>query len=231
MSCRSSVSSVVDAAVCDVRSEVRQYEAHASKIEADAGSNSKDIELQRSYASSVDDRGTVSLAVRSSASHSQRRPGSFLQQLKNNQSLRGNSAMFPRSDADLLIEDREEVSYSQSRKRDLKQPLLPSLASSILKTDISAHDHTITSSKVGMVQFTDACKLGVTWLFLAIMYPAYQLLRTYVTPFLQCIFVTSCAVTLRFGRSFGSGWRLDGVMSSTRRCSGSWSWRSCVLGC
>lgn len=113
---------------------------------------------------------------------SQRRPGSFLQQLKNKQSLRGNSAMFTRNDADWLIEDCEEVSYSQSRQRDLKQPLLSSLASSILKTDISAHDHTITSSKVGVFQFTDACKLGGTWLFLLIMYPAYQFLRTCAPP-------------------------------------------------
>jgi ABC-type multidrug transport system ATPase subunit len=55
---RSSASSVVDAAVCDVRREVSEYEAHASKIEADTGSNSKRIELQHSYASSVGDRGT-----------------------------------------------------------------------------------------------------------------------------------------------------------------------------
>lgn len=227
MSCRSSVSSVVDAAVCDVRSEVREYEAHASRIEADSGSSSKRIELQHSYASSVIDRGTVS--VRCDAS--QRRPGSFLQQLKNKQSIRGDSAMFHGSDADLLLEDREEVSYSQPRQRDLKQPLLSSLASSILKTDISARDHTITSSKVGVIQFTDACKLGGTWLFLIIMYPAYQLCRTYVTPFLQCVFVTSCSGTSHFGRSFGSGWHLDGGMSSTRRYSGSWLRRSCVHGC
>lgn len=105
--------------------------------------------------------------------HSEKRSISFLQHLKD-------EASEQKKDGFDGTHSCEGVAPpSALHQRLLRQPLLASLASDILKTDEVIRECSLSSSKIGIVQFVDACELRWSWVVLILIYPAYQLLRTY----------------------------------------------------
>jgi hypothetical protein len=110
------------------------------------------------------------------------RPGSFLQQLR--RSNRRQSGMMGETS---WRADAHDAKPQPARA--LKDPLLPSLASNILKEAVLDHEECFSTSSIGVFQFIDACNLRGFCVLLAVLYPLY------VMSFPQCVFVTSCPGT------------------------------------
>ena len=154
-------SAFVENAAGDVSEDVREYEAFAAKCAVEPHSRKSVAELMPDSWLD-DDKRSFLLRSNSDTSFSVLRddarthPGSFLQHLKNKASQRLMSNSF--SGASLLGDGDGFV----------------------VKIGVEARHDSISSSKVGIFQFMDACQPRCSLVLLAILYSAYQLLRVYI---------------------------------------------------
>jgi ABC-type multidrug transport system fused ATPase/permease subunit len=154
-------SAFVENAVCDVSEDVKEYETFAAKCAVEPHSRKSVAELMPD--SRLDnDKRSILLRSNSDTSFSvlgddaRTHSGSFLQHLKNKASRRSMTNSFRGAS---LLGDGDGFA---------------------VKTGADTRHDSISSSKVGIFQFMDACQPRYSLVLLAILYPAYQLLRIYI---------------------------------------------------
>lgn len=173
------------AALSDVTQDVREYETFAksfSRASARASQLLVNVEMAVGSGRNYSGRTSVVDVPTKSSFASNNNTGSFMQHLRGKMSQNRRTGLFSGSSI-CVDEPATEVHLpsSQNNQRGLREPLLPSLASRILNEDVLHDDDHVSSSRIGVFQFIDACNLRCLLILLALLYPCYQLLRTYIS--------------------------------------------------
>ena len=198
-----------DAAIADVSWEVAEYEVFAAKLQQQQQQQQRRQQSSRTGASHAggSEMAPASLHVDGKSlrfagskreellGEGQLRAGSFVQTLEEERSQRGASTsggggrrsaavsyvslIEETSDGAAGGHDHPNFSFAANGKSSLSQSLLPSLAKLIIAADAGSVGLRSTSSRVGMMQFIEACQLKWLLLLLPLLYVLYQLVRVY----------------------------------------------------